>query len=62
MTERSDHPAYWLRKAKDVREVAEQVSEPEMRDILEGIAKSYERISERVRHASRNLNGGQAQH
>jgi hypothetical protein len=59
MTTPVDNPAYWLGRAKDVREIAEQISDPEMKAILAEIAGGYERISARVDHASSKLDAGE---
>jgi hypothetical protein len=59
MTTPADNPAYWLGRAKDAREIAGQVPDPEMKAILEEIAKGYERISEMIGYASSKLDDGQ---
>jgi len=48
MTTRTDDPAFWLKRAKDVREIAEQLQDEEMKDILEEIARGYERVAGQV--------------
>jgi hypothetical protein len=58
MTTPADNPAYWLGHAKDVREIAEKISDPDMKAILAEIAEGYERISARVGHASSELDSG----
>jgi hypothetical protein len=52
MTESVDSYAYWLRKAKDVRDISEQVADQKMNNILEDIARRYERIAEYALSAS----------
>jgi hypothetical protein len=52
MTRETDDPAFWLRRAKEVREIAEQLSDQEMRDILEEIARGYQRVAHQVRCGS----------
>jgi hypothetical protein len=58
MTTTSDKPAYWLGRSKDVRDMAEQISDHEMKAILEEIARGYERIAEHTGNASSGLDGG----
>jgi len=55
MSKVTDNPAYWLGQAKDVRETAKQISDQIMKDILEEIARGYERIADRVRKTSGTL-------
>jgi hypothetical protein len=52
MTTETDDPAYWLERAKETREITKQVPDQEMRDILEEIARCYERVADQVRHDS----------
>jgi hypothetical protein len=47
-----DDPNHWLGRAKDARAIAKQLKDKDMKDIMEDIAKSYERIAD---HATRNL-------
>jgi hypothetical protein len=47
-----DDPNYWVKRASDSREIAKHVGDKEMESILENIAKSYERIAERVRRST----------
>ena len=55
MITETDDPAYWLTRAKEARETAEQIPDQEMRDILEGIAVAYERVADQVRRGSHEL-------
>jgi hypothetical protein len=52
MTTETDYPAYWLERAKEAREVTKQIPDEEMRDILEEIARRYERVADQVRRGS----------
>jgi hypothetical protein len=52
MTTETDDPAFWLARAKAAREMAQQVLDEEMRDILGEIAKAYERVAGHVSHGS----------
>jgi hypothetical protein len=47
-----EDPNYWLERAKDARQVAKQLEDKEMKNIMEDIAKSYERIAS---HVARSL-------
>jgi hypothetical protein len=51
MTDRSDDPDYWLGRAEVVRDMAEQISDPQTKEILEDLAKGYERMAEYARSA-----------
>ncbi len=55
MSKVTDNPAYWLDRAKDVRETAKQISDQTTKDILEEIARGYERIADQVRKTSGSL-------
>jgi hypothetical protein len=52
MDDTIDDPNHWLERAKDARAIAKQLKDEAMRNIMEDIAKSYERIAD---HATRNL-------
>jgi hypothetical protein len=52
MDDNIDNPNHWLERAKDARTIAKQLKDEGMKDILEGIAESYERIAD---HAARNI-------
>jgi hypothetical protein len=49
MSKVTENSAYWLGRAKDVREEAQRVDDPAMKYILEEIASSYERIADQVK-------------
>ncbi|MGA7327889.1 MAG: hypothetical protein WBX25_26245 [Rhodomicrobium sp.] len=51
MAKTTDNPAYWLKRANDVRDIAKHISDQEMKDILEEIARGYERIADHVGQA-----------
>jgi hypothetical protein len=55
MTTETDDPAFWLARAKAARDMAEQLLDEEMRDILGEIAKAYERVAGYVSRGSNEL-------
>jgi hypothetical protein len=58
MADISDDRDHCLGRAKEARDAAKRISDQEMRNILEEIAKSYERIAELI--ASGGSTGGQS--
>jgi hypothetical protein len=52
MTTETDNPAYWLGRAEAVREIAEQGLDQVTRDILEEIARRYERVADHMQRGS----------
>jgi hypothetical protein len=52
MTTETDDPAYWLERAKETREVTKHIPDQDMKDILEEIARRYERVADQVRRGS----------
>jgi hypothetical protein len=54
MTTEIDNPDYWFERAKESREIAQRILNQDMKDILEKIAKGYERVADQVRHGSIN--------
>jgi hypothetical protein len=49
-----DDPDHWLERAEDARTIAKLLKDEFMKDIMEDIARSYEKIAD---HAGRNLKG-----
>ena len=47
-----DNPNHWLDRAKDAREIAKKLKDESMKNIMEDIARGYERIAN---HVSRDL-------
>jgi hypothetical protein len=43
-----DLPEHWRARAEESRVLAEQLSDPETRRMMLGIAQSYERLAERA--------------
>jgi hypothetical protein len=52
MRNAEDDPNHWLERAKDARQIAKRLTDIDMQNILEDIAKGYERIAD---HVTRNL-------
>ena len=50
-----DDPEHWRERAEEARYVAEQISDPEAREIMLRIAVDYERLAE---HAQRRATRG----
>jgi hypothetical protein len=48
MSSIEDDPSYWLGRAKEMREMLEDVLSEDMRAIMEEIAEGYERVAERI--------------
>ena len=53
-----DNPEHWLRRAEEARSIAEEVSDPESRQMILQIAEDYEQFAT---HASRRKKGRMAQ-
>jgi len=43
-----DDPKHWRDRAEEVRTLAEQMSDPETRRIMRGIADDYEKLAKRA--------------
>ena len=43
-----DDPKHWRDRAEEVRSLAEQMSDPETRRIMRGIADDYEKLAKRA--------------
>lgn len=43
-----DDPKQWLERAKDARQTARQLKDQSMKNIMEDIARGYERIADHV--------------
>ncbi len=54
MSKITDDPAYWLGRAEEMREIANNTSDSKMKQIMDEIANSYERIAEHVRNSIGN--------
>jgi hypothetical protein len=57
MSKNLDDPTYWSGRASDVRELLTQISDQEMKGILEEIAQGYERIADQMIRSSYKSNG-----
>lgn len=47
-----DDPNHWLRHAEEARQIARQLEDASMKNIMEGIAAGYERIADQVARGS----------
>ncbi|MGA7326753.1 MAG: hypothetical protein WBX25_20235 [Rhodomicrobium sp.] len=54
MNKITNDPAYWLGRAKEMREIANNTSDGKMKEIMDEIANSYERIAEHVKKITGN--------
>jgi len=48
MNDAMDDPNHWLERAKDARQTAKQLKDQSMKNIMEDIARGYERIADHV--------------
>jgi hypothetical protein len=57
MDNTTDDQNQWRARAKDTRQIAKQLEDQIKRDILEDIAKSYERIADHVTRHMKDAGG-----
>ena len=53
-----DDPKHWRDRAEEVRTLAEQMSDPETRRIMRGIADDYEKLAKRAEQRRRKTPTG----
>jgi len=53
-----DNPAHWQERAEEARSIAEQMSDPDSKQMMLRIAEDYERLAA---HARRRMKGSVAQ-
>ena len=53
-----DDPEHWWSRAAEARAMAEQISDPEARRMMEGIAQTYDKLAARAEGRSKRKSGG----
>ena len=54
MPSRADDDARWATLATEARELANEMTDPESRRVMQNIATAYERLAERARQRTQN--------